>query len=428
MPRHERTTKSFADALDFVLNGIEPLHSVQVGAVDAIGLVLAESILASDDSPAFRQAAMDGFGIRAEDAQDASADRPIRLAVVDTLGAGQVRSADIGPGQCVRIMTGAACPATVTAVVPWEVVEEADGKVSLTSPLAVGQNIRGVGEIWQRGSTLLEAGSIVTPAGAGLIASNGLATVSVQPRPQVAIVTIGDELVDPTAVAGRHAIADSNSILVPGLVRVFGGLVCDQRRLPDEPEVVASALLEIAATAPDLIVTVGGAASSERDVPGRIEHESIDLWPMDVRMRPGRPLIAGRVGQTPVIGLPGNPGAAFNSAWQFVQPAIRKLSGHAMLTLPEVLAVCPVPLRDEPGRRTFFRVRLVQQAGRLVAHPAGTQSPADQVSLAATDGLLVLDEQQASVAVGDSVVVQVLNPEAALRALSPGNSTGSAFG
>jgi molybdopterin molybdotransferase len=414
MPRRERTTCSFEDALDLVLNGIEPLSSIELPLSEAPGLVSAQEVVSTFDSPAFPQAAMDGFAVVAGDLTGASLEHPIRLRIAGTIAAGQSGMPSIDGGTCLRIMTGAHCPPPLDAVLPWELVAVEDEQIVVTLSVLPGQHIRAIGESLAAGTRLIAAGDQLSAAKLGLAASNGLAAINVIPRPRVALLTIGDELTDPGAELGETGIRDSNAVVIEALIDQFGADLIYRERLPDDRTAVETGLRAAAGKGVDLIVTVGGASSSDRDVLGQIDRPEFDLHCLDVRIRPGRPLIAGRIGAVSMIGLPGNPGAAFNSAWQFVRPLIRTFRQLLPIDLPLVPAVTVTDIKDEIGRRSFMRVRLVAEAGRLVAHPAGSQSSADQVSLAVADGLLVVREDQDRIAVGESVTVQVLDPDRVL--------------
>ena len=432
MPRRERTTRSFEDALDLVLHGIEPLLATVVPLQEALGLVSAESITSAFASPAFPQAAMDGFAVVSSDLNGASQERPVRLRIGGTVAAGQIDIPDGGPETCLRIMTGALCPPPFDAVLPWELVAVEGDEIKVTFEARPGHHIRAVGESLAVGTPLISAGDVLSPAHLGLAASDGRATIAVVPRAMVVLLTIGDELTEPGQDPGPSGVWDSNSVMVAALIRQFGGELIDHLRLKDDLVAIEAGLLAAAEMGPNLIVTVGGASSSERDILGQIDHLDIALQCLDVMIRPGRPLVTGRVRGVPMIGLPGNPGAAFNSAWQFVRPVIRQMAGLGSSAMPLVRAISSVDIRDEVGRRSFVRVRLLAEAGTLVAHLAGSQSSASQLSLAETDGFLVIGEGQDMISVGAAVAVQVLEPERVAwtlaAALSPMNRVNPAFG
>ena len=407
-----RQNISFDDALDLVLRQIEPLAPVALGLDESIGLIASESVFSRFDSPAFPTIAMDGYAVRTSDILEARPDNRIRLIVKGTLGAGQRDALTVEPGQCLHVMTGARCPVETDAVLPWEVVSQDGDAIWVSSAVPSGHHIRKVGEISQAGQEIVPKGTVLAPAHLGLLASNGMGTVRVAPRPRVALITVGDELVEPGDAIGETSIPDSNSIVISALIRQFGGSLMDRSRCPDDTESVRMRLAELRTGKPDLIVTVGGASGSERDVLSRLTGSGIDLHALDVRMRPGRPLVTGLVQGIPLIGLPGNPGAAFNSAWQFVRPTIRRLIGDGEPVLAVVKVACGFDVADVAGRRSYLRVRFEQRNGQIWAMPAGSQSSADQGSLAETDGFAVIEEDVVTVAIGQMISVQVINPSA----------------
>ncbi|HRA48281.1 MAG TPA: molybdopterin molybdotransferase MoeA [Thermomicrobiales bacterium] len=424
MPRPDRQTCSVATALDLVLALIAPTAPGLLPLSAAAGCVTAERLLASADLPSVPIAAMDGFAVRVSDLAGAAPAHPITLSVAGNIAAGQPNTNELNPQSCIRIMTGATCPVGTDAIVPWEKVQESAGEITFRAPVVSGQHIRYPGELQQQGTEIVAAGTLLTAGHLGLIAGDGVDSILVHPRPQVALITMGDELTEPGHAQGHGTIPDSNSISMPALLHHFGAEIVARLRVVDSIERLTRAVQGLAGLSPDLIVTVGGASSSERDVLGRIYSPGFDLRSLDVNMRPGRPLVCGMAHGIPLVGLPGNPGAATISAWQFVRPAIRKLAGMVDQTLPLLRLPSLDLLPNEMGRRTFVRARLQIVDGVVCVGSAGSQAPANQVSLAAMDALIVLDEKTRSVAVGDLVPVQILDPDRlmALLAMSPPNT------
>ena len=267
-----------------------------------LGAVLAEDLVAGAMLPGFDNAAMDGFALRADDAAQAGA----RLALVGEQFAGLDEAHAIGPGQCLRITTGAPLPAGADAVAMKEETQVVDGQVQFSRPVRVGQHVRRAGEDVAMGDHVLLAGDVLTPAALGLAAALGCATLPVHRRPTVAVFTTGDELVPPGRALRPGQIHDSNRALLQTLLIADGFEPVAWPVLPDDPARIAAALRD-AAFSFDVILTCGGVSAGEKDyLPAFLEGQgSIHFW--KVRMRPGMPLLAGRLGDAQLLCLPGNP-------------------------------------------------------------------------------------------------------------------------
>jgi molybdopterin molybdotransferase len=375
---------------------------------EARGLVLARDVVASAPSPRFDTAAMDGFAVQEADVRGASPERPVTLGVVGAIAAGDREGTPVAPGTAVRIMTGAACPDGAEIVIPFEVVTEAGGQITVAQPFETGGNIRRRGEDIPAGAVVVERGATLGPARLAAIAAEGHETIEIIPRPRVAVIATGDELVAPGQAIAPGQIWDSNSVMVAALIEQFGGEVVSSLIVPDDPDVVATTLRQQAAEGADLIVTIGGASLGDRDVLAEIESEGISLACWSVRMKPGRPLVSGRVDGVPTIGLPGNPAAAFVSSIQFVRPAVVTLCGRLDIDPPVTIARSAEIIPNPGGRRNFVRVRLGADESGIVAQPAGPQNVANLLTLSRADGLLVIPEGIEQVEPGERCDVQVI--------------------
>jgi len=315
------------DARVRVLAACPPLPARAVPLADALGRVLAEPVVSGVDVPPFANTAMDGFAVRAADTTGA----PVRLDVVGTLAAGADPAGfTVGPGQAVRIMTGAPMPAGADAVVMVERTSAADpGGVVIEVPAAVGDHIRSAGDDVRSGQTVFEASTVVTPGHLGVLASLGLTDVTVFPAARVGVLSTGDELVQGSTPLRAGQIRDSNRPTLLAMVREAGCVAVDLGTARDDEDAIRSKLEEGLATC-DAVVTSGGVSVGDFDyvkvVLDRIGR--MDWWQLAVR--PAKPLAFGVAGpgDTPVFGLPGNPVSSMVSFELFVRPALRRMMGH----------------------------------------------------------------------------------------------------
>ncbi len=348
----------YEEAVTRVLAAFRPLPPADVPLREARGLVAAEPVAADGDVPPFEAAAMDGYAVAAADTAAATATAPVTLRLAQDLPAGSPASARIEPGTAAKIMTGAPLPRGADAVVPWEKTEPTDGAVSMASPAAPGANVRRRGEYVAKGDEVVAGGTTLTPAHLGVLASLGRTHVRAHPRPRVAILSSGDELVPPGRPLGPGQVHDVNSTLLALLCEAVGATVVRSALLGDDPGAIASWMRDAVSDA-DLVVTSAGASVGERDwlreVLGR--HGEVRMW--RVAMKPGKPTALGRIDGTPVLALPGNPDSAFTAAHAFVLPALRVMAGRrpeppteeAVLDRPvagtrDRLLLCPVQLRE----------------------------------------------------------------------------------
>lgn len=398
------------EALARVLAAVRPLPPIDSDLLDALGRVTATPVLASENVPPFTNSAMDGFAVRSADTVGAAVDAPVVLTVIGTIAAGEPPAGLIGPGDAIRIMTGAPMPAGADAVVRFEDTSESDRGVAIHRPVAAGENVRLAGEDIRVGEIAVPPGTALSAPWVGMLAALGHAIVSVHRQPRVAILSTGNELVATNGETGAGRIRDSNSTTLAALVTEAGGLPLALGAVRDEMHDLRAALRRATEDfQPDLILTSGGVSVGDYDMVKdalQVEGE-IAIW--QVRMKPGKPLAFGAVNGVPLLGLPGNPVAAAVSFLQFGRPAIRRMLGHDDVALPTVMAVTTDAIANSGRRRHFMRVRLENGAdGRLSATPAGEQGAGVLSSLAQADGLLVVPEEVMHVPAGSCLPVQVL--------------------
>ena len=384
---------SVAEALERVLAGVVVLGTESVPLGEALGRVLAEPVVAGREIPPWDNSSMDGYALRAAGTATASQEHPVTLPVVGEGAAGRGAAREVGPGQAYRILTGAPLPPGSDAVVPQEEVRRDGGHVSLRRPVQRGAYVRPRGEDIRSGDRILEAGSSLRPAALGVLAALGHARVSVYRRPTVAVLSTGDELVDPETPLGPGQIPDSNTYTLCGLAVEAGAVPLSLGIAPDRREELVERFRR--GLEANVLVSSAGVSVGDRDfVREAVETLGARLAFWKVNMRPGKPLtfgrIGGRIGECLFFGLPGNPVSSMVTFELFVRPVLRRLGGHRILGRPRIRARALEPI-DNPGSRPgYLRVRLESRNGNLGARPTGEQGSAILRSMLLADGLAVV--------------------------------------
>jgi molybdopterin molybdotransferase len=384
---------------------VTPLVPQPVSLQEARGSVLAEEVTAPHPMPRFDNSAMDGFAVRSADlaATDAGL---IPLTLAGEVRAGDPGDVTVEPGTAVRIMTGAPVPPGADAVVPVELAEVEGGIVRLPGGTPAGIHIRRAGEDFAAGALLIEPGRELRAGELALLASIGHTPVTVYGAPKVAIVVTGDELVEPDVEPLPGQIRDSNSLALSALVLEAGGEPLVTRVVGDDLVSTVEALRRAAETA-DLVVSSGGVAVGRYDFVKEAVDElgQIDMW--GVAMQPGKPVVLGRIGDVPFLGLPGNPVSVHISFEQFVRPAIRKMRGCRDVLRSRITARLTEALTKKPGRLHFVRVRLRESGQGWEAVPTGAQGSHIQTSLVDTHGVALFESDLERLEEGAEVTVEV---------------------
>jgi molybdopterin molybdotransferase len=367
----------------------------------ALGRVLSQSVSAPFDVPPADNSAVDGYAVRAADLAPGGR---ARLHVVADLPAGGVYEGGIGPREALRIMTGAPMPRGADTVVPQELAEGGAEWVEVGA-VDPGANVRERGEDVRAGTVVLQAGAVLRPQDLGLVASLGFPEIRVHRRPRVALLSTGDEVVEPGRARRPGQIYDANRFSLGGMVEAAGADALDLGIVPDVRERLREQLLYAAESA-DVVLTSGGVSVGDYDLVKNVLGDigRIDFW--QVAMQPGRPLAAGRVAGTLFFGLPGNPVASVLCFHLFVRPALWKLGGRARLDPECVTAITVEAMRKKAGRREFKRGILRFTERGYEVSTTGPQGSGILSSMVAANCLIILEETRGDVSVGERVLVE----------------------
>jgi molybdopterin molybdotransferase len=403
------------EAREALLDHIQLMPAERVTLIESHERVLAQDVASDIDISPFDNTAMDGFAVRFEDFEAHSVDlaaTPLTLPIVGILGAGAVYPKALQSGQALRIMTGAPLPEGANTIVKIEdttvtgaTAEHPEGShVTFTVMPRRGEHVRPKGEEARKGDILLRSGEKLSSPGLGLLASTGNAEVLVYRRPRVAVLSTGNELVDVTTVPGPGQIRNSNNYSIAAAVLEAGGLPTIMPTVGDTREALAEAL-KSAATSHDFIITSGGAAQGDYDFITPVVRELGQLFFNKVNMKPGKAQTFGLINNTPVFGLPGNPGAAAVGFEILIRPALRKMQGLAALARPVTRATLTRAIaKKQETRRLYLRARLdADKSGGYQVTPAPNQSSALLGALNRSNCLLIVPEGSCSLDAGATV-------------------------
>ncbi|HSI81738.1 MAG TPA: gephyrin-like molybdotransferase Glp [Solirubrobacterales bacterium] len=394
-------------AREAVLARVEPLAAEDVAVDDALGRVLAEPVTSADPVPPFDNSAMDGFAVRAGDTAGASASSPVTLALVGESRAGHPAGRDVAAGEAIAISTGAMLSDGADAVVRVEDSVPGDGSVQVLVEVEPGRNVRRAGEDIARGDTVLEPGTAIGPAELGVLASVGRERVRCARRPEVCLLTTGDELQDSGGELRPGAIRNSNLHSLRALVERAGGVVGASEIVRDDPGATRAALER--ALAADIALVSGGVSIGRHDhvrpMLAELGAEQV-FW--GVALRPGKPTWFGTRGATLAFGLPGNPVSAIVTFTLFVHPAIRAMLGARDPAPGETTAILEADYAKRPGRAHLVRCRLELREDGWHATPTGEQGSHLLTSIVGADAFAVLPTPSASVRAGERVAIVTL--------------------
>jgi molybdopterin molybdotransferase len=394
-----------AEALERLLDGAAPLAGESIPLIDAVDRVLAEPVVALRTQPPFNASAMDGYAVRVADV----ASVPSKLSVIGIAPAGRGFDGTVGERQAVRIFTGAPLPDGADTIVIQENVRDiGGGDIEVTEPTGEWRNIRRIGLDFSKGDILLEKGRLLDPAALSLAASANHPAVTVVRRPLVAIIATGDELLPPGSELGPDQIISSNAYGVAAAAQSVGARALDLGIAADRKEAIAGLVQKAVAAGADVIVTLGGASVGDHDLIHDVltgEGMALGFW--KIAMRPGKPLMFGRLGDIRCIGLPGNPVASLVCSQLFLKPLLARLGGrnHRQDIRSARLGAA---MAANDLRQDYVRAVVREDDGGLVATPFSIQDSSMLRMLADANGLVVRAPFVPASAVGDSCSVLML--------------------
>ena len=397
-----RDTIPLSEALTIISDTATPLERTgRVGLGDAAGRVLASSITATQDVPPFDRAAMDGYAVVAEDTFGASRHEPRTLRRIETVHTGNVPTRPLARGECTEIATGAPMPEGGDAVVMVEETDRgADGEVKIFTPVYPRQHVGRRGADIAARQVVLDAGDVLTPSRLGAVAALGLAEVDTFAQPTVAILSTGNEIIEPGRPLGPGQIYDINRFTLGAVIREHGGVPVSYPRAADTLEALEAAV--DTCLAHDLVVFSGGSSVGERDLTLDVLERKGEVLFHGIAVKPGKPTVFGRIGRTPVLGMPGYPTSCLSNAYMLLVPLLRKLA-HLPPHRPQHLSV-PAAQRfvSTTGRHQFYTVRV--ENGQAV--PAFKAS-GDITSMSKADGFIEIPAQTDIVEKGEMVEVKL---------------------
>ncbi len=376
-----------ADALAAILAGAEPMPEEMVALDAAFHRVLARDIAARRTQPPQAMSAMDGYAVRAADAADLS----VRLKVIGEVAAGRPFERTLGKGEAVRIFTGGVIPDGADAVIIQEDTAVDGDHVAITEAATPGRHIRAAGVDFREGDVLLKRGRRLTDRDLSLAAGMNFPELAVRRRPKVAVLGSGDELVMPGATPGPGQIVYSNGYALRALARAEGAEVADLGIAVDTVAATTDGIRRACALQADILITMGGASVGDHDLVRRsLEAEGTEMAFWRIAMRPGKPMMHGRLGTMRVIGLPGNPVSSYVCGFLFLVPLIRALLGRDTIHHARESAVLGRDLAANDQREDYLRAQLeAGEDGTMTAVPVTRQDSSLLGNLAAARALVI---------------------------------------
>ncbi len=391
-------------AMGRILSALQPVTESDVVPIRAaLGRVLANDVHSDINVPGGTNSAMDGYAISASDLPTSGTRE---LVVTGTSWAGKPYAGAVAPGEAVRIMTGGILPSGTDTIVIQERVERLGNRIRIGSDTKPGENVRQAGEDIAAGARVLQAGTRLTPADIGLLASLGIGIIAVRRRIRVAFFSTGDELRSVGEDLGPGDVYDSNRYTLHGMLSRLGAEFIDLGVVRDERTALETAFVQAAAGA-DVVITSGGVSVGEADFVKEIllKTGQVEFW--KVAMKPGRPLAFGRVQNAWFFGLPGNPVSVMVTFYEFVQPALRRLMGENQQAVLRIKVPCVSRLKKRPGRIEFQRGILERDAnGLMVVRKTGAQGSGILSSMAQANCFIILSMESTGVDPGELVDVE----------------------
>ena len=411
--------ETVSEYLEWILERIHLTQTVQMPVGRALGMALAEDIIAKNDLPIWDSSAMDGYAVHASDIAEATSDAPSILRVVGEVAAGSGNDPDIPKGCAVRIMTGAPVPSQADAVVPVEhtsannIAGWGSDEIAVLKSLATGANIRRRSEDITSGERIAESGDYLSAARLSAVTAVGYSEVLVKRSPRIAVLSTGSELQAPGASLSPGQIHESNSVLIAGLLQEAGFRVDSIGHTADTADVLRQQLAELANTH-DLVITTGGVGPGKYDVVRIALQNEPGIRSLRVAVKPGQPQCSGlHSGGAYFFGLPGNPVSAAVSFELFVRPALRKMAGYKQFLSTKISVVAGESWEGRPGRLQVIPVLFEQSGQGLVCKPAISPNRVSHSvgSFGNAQGYALIEAERGDIVAGEPVQVVVMgNP------------------
>jgi molybdenum cofactor synthesis domain-containing protein len=394
---------SVADALAIAVDSAVPIERTERVRLDAAdGRVAAETVTAATDVPPFDRAAMDGYAVVAEDTLGAGRAEPRLFRLVERVYTGQVPARTLARGECIEIATGAPMPRGADAVVMVEETEVGgDETIRVLTPVQPGQHVGRRGADISAGRPVVDRGAFINPSRVGAIAACGVVELDVYARPRVAILSTGNELVDPGGPLAPGRIYDINRFTLAAVIGRHGGVAVPHSAVPDTLPALSAALE--AALAEDIVVFSGGSSVGERDLLIDILRSQGEVLFHGIAVKPGKPTAFGRVKRKLIFGMPGYPTSCLSNAYVLLVPTLRRTARLPVFTPRTIQVRLARRIASSPGRHQFYTVRLEGD----VAHPAFKAS-GDITSMSQADGYIEIPAQTDIVEAGEIVEVKLL--------------------
>ncbi len=395
---------SVEEATDIVISACSLCVAEDVAIEEALNRVVAKVIVADAPIPPFDNSAMDGYAVRHDDLDTL----PAKLPVVGEIAAGVWPEAEVGKGECIRIMTGAPIPRGADCVVPIEWTEEIEpGSVQILRTPPPHYSVRRKGDDVAAGAAVIPEGTLVVPPVVGMLASLGRSTVEVRKRPRVSIVATGSEIVDHSTPPRLGQIRNSNGPALAAQTRAAGGTVIGSSTVDDEFKTLRATIED--ALAADVVVLSGGVSVGAYDlVQDALRDLDVDLKFWKVRQRPGKPLMFGVRDGTLVFGLPGNPVSSSICFDRYVRPALNAMLGRRESGREQRTAVLETPMKKVRGLRYFARGVATETTSGPRVRSSGSQSSAVYSALVDANCLIHLSEEMEDPEAGAEVIIEPL--------------------
>ncbi len=396
-------------AIDIILSSVSPVMGKEmVNLFDATGRILSEDIKSPFNVPVKNNSAMDGYAVIVSDTEYASPVKPLLLKITGEIQAGNYSFGEaVRSGNAIRIMTGAPIPDGADAVIPFEDTEETEEFVRITRPLKKWENIRFAGEDIKKGETILLTGCRLEQADIGLLASMNFTDVAVYRKPEVAIISTGDEILEPGSDNPHGKTYNSNSYALYSAVKQYGGIPHYMGIVPDDKEVILSKFREINKF--DIFISSGGVSMGKYDfIPDVLRELNIEIKIHKILMKPGKPVVFGTKDDKLFFGLPGNPVSVMIAFGKFVRPALLKMGGALNLEKPVITAIADEDMKKKKGRRHFLRGIFFVKDQKIYVKSTGPQGSGILTSLKNSNCLIILPEETEIIKKGEPVEIELI--------------------